>query len=128
MRHDGKPKREQDQDIHLSPESMHKDLCGKPKTPCSKCKNSSYAPLNERVIEDHLRGIIVAGVYPMMQDETCFFLAIDFDKEGWQKDISIVRDACKEFNIPVAVERSRSGNGGHAWFFFEIFTRTAAGD
>jgi superfamily II DNA or RNA helicase len=97
----------------------HKDLCGKPKTPCSKCKNSSYAPLNERVIEDHLRGIIVAGVYPMMQDETCFFLAIDFDKEGWQKDISIVRDACKEFNIPVAVERSRSGNGGHAWFFFE---------
>jgi superfamily II DNA or RNA helicase len=94
-------------------------LCGKPKTPCSKCKNSSYATLNEEVIEDHLRGNIVAGVYPMMPDETCYFLAIDFDKEGWQKDISIVRDVCNEFNVPVAIERSRSGNGGHAWFFFE---------
>jgi superfamily II DNA or RNA helicase len=97
----------------------HKDLCGKPKFPCSKCKNSSYAPLNERVIEDHLRGNIIAGVYPMMPDETCYFLAIDFDKEGWQKDISIVREVCNEFHIPVAIERSRSGNGGHAWFFFE---------
>ncbi|MBN1906560.1 MAG: DEAD/DEAH box helicase family protein [Deltaproteobacteria bacterium] len=97
----------------------HKDLCGKPKIPCSKCKNSSYAPLNERVIEDHLRGNIIAGVYPMMLDETCYFLAIDFDKEGWQKDISILRDVCNGFHIPVAIERSRSGNGGHAWFFFE---------
>ncbi len=97
----------------------HKDLCGKPKTPCSKCKNSSYAQLSEKVIDDHLRGNIVAGVYPMMPDETCYFLAIDFDKEGWQKDISIVRNICAEFHIPVAIERSRSGNGGHAWFFFE---------
>jgi superfamily II DNA or RNA helicase len=97
----------------------YKDLCGKPKTPCSKCKNSSYAPLNERVIEDHLRGNIIAGIYPMMPDETCYFLAIDFDKEEWQKDITIVRDSCNEFNIPVAIERSRSGNGGHAWLFFE---------
>ena len=55
----------------------------------------------------------------MMPDETCYFLAIDFDKEGWQKDISIVSDICNEFNIPIAIERSRSGNGGHAWFFFE---------
>jgi len=68
-----------------------------------------------------LRGVngFVAGIYPMCLDETCWFLAIDFDDQGWQRDISALRDVCTEFDIPVAVERSRSGNGGHAWFFFE---------
>ena len=94
-------------------------LCGKPKIPCSKCQNSSYATLNDKVIEDHLRGNVIAGIYPMLPDETCYFLAMDFDKEEWQKDISTVRDSCNESGIPVAVERSQSGNGGHIWFFFE---------
>ncbi|MBN1932986.1 MAG: hypothetical protein JW786_15390 [Desulfobacterales bacterium] len=75
--------------------------------------------MDEEVIEAHLRGSIVAGIYPMLPDETCYFLAVDFDEEDWQKDISIVRNVCSEFNLPVAVERSRSGNGGHIWFFFE---------
>ena len=94
-------------------------LCGKPKVSCSKCENRSCAVLDEDVIEDHLRGNIVAGVYPMLPDETCCLLAMDFDDAGWQKDISVFRDVCVEFNIPVAVERSRSGKGGHVWFFFE---------
>lgn len=55
----------------------------------------------------------------MLSDETCHFLAIDFDEGDWQKDILIVRDVCAEHDIPVAVERSRSGDGGHMWFFFE---------
>jgi len=94
-------------------------LCGKPKISCARCPNKLYAVLDEHVIEDHLRGNIIAGIYPMLLDETCCFLAIDFDEEDWQKDISILRDVCMEFNIPVAVERSRSGKGGHVWFFFE---------
>ena len=55
----------------------------------------------------------------MLRDETCWFLAIDFDGMGWQKDITALRDVCFEFTIPLAVERSRSGNGAHAWLFFE---------
>ncbi len=94
-------------------------MCRKPKTPCSKCENKAYAPLDENAIEKHLRGNIVVGVYPMLQDETCCFLAVDFDEADWQSDISVFRDACNERRIPVAVERSRSGKGGHAWFFFE---------
>ncbi len=94
-------------------------LCGKPKIPCSKCTNRSYARLDERVIENHLRGHLIAGIYPIREDETCHFLAIDFDAGDWQKDISAVRAVCVEHDIPVAVERSRSGNGGHMWFFFE---------
>ena len=94
-------------------------LCGKPKTSCSKCANRLYATLDENVIEDHLRGHIIAGIYPLLSDETCHFLAIDFDEGDWQKDIAIVRGACVERDISVAVERSRSGAGGHMWFFFE---------
>jgi len=94
-------------------------LCGKPKTPCARCIHKSYAALDEHVIENHLRGNIVAGIYPMLIDETCWFLAMDFDEADWQSDISTVRTVCEELNIPVAVERSRSGNGGHIWIFFE---------
>lgn len=94
-------------------------VCYKPKIKCSECANKSFEILNEKVIEEHLRGNIVAGIYPMRLDETCYFLAIDFDDEGWNKDISVLRDVCMEFDIPFAVERSRSGNGAHVWFFFE---------
>jgi len=94
-------------------------ICGKPKISCSKCNNKAYAELNEKVIENHLRGNTIIGIYPMLPDETCRFLAMDFDKDSWEKDITVVRDVCNEFMIPIAVERSRSGRGCHAWFFFE---------
>jgi hypothetical protein len=89
-------------------------LCAKSKIPCTKCLHQAYAPLDECFVEEHLRGNIVAGIYPMLPDETCRFLAIDFDEAEWQVDISEVRNVCAGFDIPVAVERSRSGNGGHA--------------
>jgi superfamily II DNA or RNA helicase len=95
------------------------EVCGKPKISCSKCKYKLYAALDEDVIENHLRGNIVVGIYPMLPDETCCFLAMDFDETDWQKDISVLRDVCIEFNIPFAAERSRSGKGAHVWFFFE---------
>jgi superfamily II DNA or RNA helicase len=94
-------------------------LCGKPKVSCSKCANQLYDALDEHVIEDHLRGTLVAGIYPMLSDETCHFLAMDFDEAAWQDDVTTVREICDEFDIPVAVERSQSGNGAHLWFFFK---------
>jgi hypothetical protein len=93
-------------------------ICVKPKSSCSRCVHKSYAILDETVIENHLRGNIVAGVYPLFPDETCCFPAIDFDEAGWEKDISTLRKVCTEYAIPHAIERSRSGNGGHVWFFF----------
>lgn len=96
-------------------------LCQKPKSKCSVCKNQDFLPLDETAVDAHLRGRnnLVAGIYPLLPNETCWFLAIDFDEEGWQKDITTLREICSFFEIPVAVERSRSGNGAHAWFFFK---------
>jgi superfamily II DNA or RNA helicase len=94
-------------------------VCAKPKGTCAGCAHKAYEILDEKVIQDHLLGKAVAGIYPMRLDETCWFLAIDFDDGKWQKDISALRDVCAGSDIPVAVERSRSGNGAHAWFFFE---------
>jgi superfamily II DNA or RNA helicase len=94
-------------------------LCVKSKGRCTNCTHKAYVALTEKVVDDHLRGKIVAGIYPMLLDETCWFLAIDFDNGEWKKDISVLREVCTEFDIPVAIERSRSGNGGHAWLFFK---------
>jgi hypothetical protein len=94
-------------------------VCSKPKVACSTCGHKAYAPLDGSVVDKHLRGSMVAGIYPMLPDETCWFLAVDFDDGDWQSDIAAVKDVCSALGIPCAVERSRSGNGGHLWFFFE---------
>ena len=95
-------------------------ICGKlKKRKCADCDQKDYAALDEKVIEEHLLGGIVAGIYPMLVDESCNFLAIDFDGESWKEDVSAIRNVCLEFNVSMAVERSRSGKGAHVWFFFE---------
>ena len=87
---------------------------------CGGCPNRAFVPVSYRVILDHLRGRHVAGVYPLLADETYWFLAADFVKAEWKKDVAAFRDACSNgAGLPVAVERSRSGNGAHAWFFFD---------
>lgn len=67
------------------------------------------------------------GTYPLLLDETCWFLAIDFDKASWKEDTAVFLETCRKLNVPAALERSRSGNGGHVWIFFDepIPARTA---
>lgn len=94
-------------------------VCGKyQKIKCVDCNHQRFLPYDANAIELHLRGKKVVGVYPLLQDETCRFLAVDFDKKGWQEDVTVFRQCCLEYGVPVAVERSRSGNGAHAWIFF----------
>lgn len=96
-------------------------LCGKRKFPrvkCGDCNHQAYLPVSDEVIREHLQGKQTIGVYPLLQDDTCRFLAVDFDKTTWQEDVAAFRETCSSLDIPVAVERSRSGNGAHAWFFF----------
>lgn len=78
-----------------------------------------YFPLTDQVIHDHLTGKLTAGVYPLLTDETCWFLAADFDKATWQEDVTAFLHTCGEWNVPTILEKSRSGRGGHVWIFFE---------
>jgi superfamily II DNA or RNA helicase/very-short-patch-repair endonuclease len=100
-------------------------VCDKPRIRCADCPNRRFIPVTDEVIRWHLSGRdsqgrdFVMGVYPMLQDETCHFLAADFDKESWQEDAGAFLDTCRRFSLPAALERSRSGNGGHVWLFFE---------
>ncbi len=93
-------------------------LCRKPAIKCSECPNQGFLPLDESAIKRHLTGAQVMAVYPMFKNESCYFLAMDFDKEHWMDDIRAIMRTCGEEKIPAAVERSRSGSGGHVWIFF----------
>ena len=82
-------------------------------------KTRKFFPLTDTVIENHLLGKETIGVYPLLPDETCWFVAVDFDKKTWQADSLAFMDTCRELNVPASLERSRSGNGGHVWIFFD---------
>jgi hypothetical protein len=94
-------------------------VCDKPRVKCGECTHQAFIPVTPETLGDHLRGRHVVGVYPMLEDETCWFLCADFDKGKWQNDVAAFVKTCKSKDLPVAVERSRSGNGAHVWFFFQ---------
>lgn len=100
-------------------------LCGKPKVKCGDCPNRAFLPVSDEIIRDHLQGRdgrtgsdFTAGVYAILADETCWFLAADFDKKTWTRDVLAFLATCRDKGVPAALERSRSGNGGHVWIFF----------
>ena len=97
----------------------NRPLCQKPRVRCGECPHQSWDSVSLRVIQDHLQGQHVIGVYPLLRDERCHLLAIDFDKDFWTDDVLAFAETCRAVGLPAAVERSRSGNGAHAWFFFE---------
>ena len=82
-------------------------------------KTRKFLPVTDSVIENHLLGKETVGVYPLLPDETCWFLAADFDKMTWEYDSLAFLETCQELNVPAALERSRSGKGGHIWIFFD---------
>ena len=101
-----------------------KGICGKPKVKCGACSHQKFIPSDEGVMEKHLRGDdgrsgdFVAGVYPLLPGDTCWFLAADFDKASWAEDANALLETCRVKGVPAGLERSRSGHGGHVWIFF----------
>ena len=98
---------------------FNKYKCDKPKVKCSECAFRELVPLTEEIVLKHLKGEIGIGIYPLLPGDVCNFLAIDFDKKTYEKDVSAFWSICDELNVPIYVERSRSGNGAHVWIFFE---------
>ena len=81
--------------------------------------DKKYLPLTDLEIEKHLRGEQHIGIYPLLQDNTSYFIVADFDKENWFEECKLLIAACSTNGIPTYLERSRSGKGGHVWIFFE---------
>jgi hypothetical protein len=108
-----------------------KGICGKPKIKCGQCTNQAFIPVDDAAVLAHLTGTetgktkktkeqdFTIGVYPLLPDETCWFVAADFDDADWLLNVTAYRDSARDLGLPVAIERSRSGNGAHAWIFFE---------
>ena len=93
-------------------------VCEKPRIKCGDCNHRLLIPLSDAVIYDHLAGEHTVGVYPLLEDDTCYLLAVDFDEADWRDDARAFMQSCQELGVPAALEISRSGKGAHAWVFF----------
>src|SRR5271155_241181 len=91
-------------------------VCGKPQVKCGECPNQAFIALSDNVIASHLRGAdpgrssgteFVAGVYPVRGDETCWFVAADFDRDDWSTDALAYLETYRLSSVPAALERSR---------------------
>ena len=103
-------------------------ICQKPKIACQECNFRAFIQVSDEIIRNHLKGYdpndrsgrdFTIGVYPLLIDESCWFLTADFDKSTWAVDAIIFMETCASYQVPAVLERSRSGNGGHVWIFFE---------
>jgi superfamily II DNA or RNA helicase len=94
-------------------------ICNKPQIKCQDCNHRQFSELSNQVIYRHLAGKQIVGLYPLLHDNTCYLLVADFDKGHWQDEVKAMSKACADFDIPHAIEISRSGNGAHLWIFFE---------
>ena len=93
-------------------------VCEKPRIKCADCGNRLLIALSDQTIYDHLAGRHTIGVYPLLPDDTCHFLAVDFDGDAWREDVRAFAQTARGLGLPVALEISRSGNGAHAWIIF----------
>ena len=106
----------------------NRDYCDKRKYQCADCPNRQFAHLSYNDFFNHLAGKDqfgrdVIGLYPICQDNTCYFLCTDFDdkncEHGYKNDVLAFVNVCNSWNVPCYIERSRSGNGAHVWIFFD---------
>jgi hypothetical protein len=96
-----------------------KGICNKP---CRTCPNASYVPLSATLLLEHFRGERILGCYPLLDDNTLNFIACDLDNHGANRDpladLCRLADVCTLQEVPLHALRSKSGNGYHAYLFF----------
>jgi superfamily II DNA or RNA helicase len=94
-------------------------ICEKPRIKCADCPNRAFLAVSDEAVYEHLSGRRVLGVYPILEDDTTWFVAADFDGSSWRDDATAYATSCRELGIPAYVEISRSGEGAHVWVFFD---------
>lgn len=100
-------------------------VCEKPRIKCSECPNKAFLAVSDDAVYEHLSGRRTLGVYPILHDDTCWFVAADFDRSSWREDAMAYAAACRELEIPACLEISRSGEGAHVWTFFRVSVAAA---
>ena len=90
--------------------------------PCQNCKNNIYAHLTDVALLNHMKGEKAYGIYPIIDNDKCYFLAIDFDDDEFEKAAISYKNECIKLGIDSIVELSQSGKGAHVWIFFEELT------
>lgn len=98
---------------------MEAGICEKPRVACRDCSLRELLPLTDAAIDGHLAGEHTLGLYPLLENDTCHLLAVDFDEQDWREDARAFLRSCRELGMPAALEISRSGEGAHVWVFFE---------
>jgi hypothetical protein len=97
-----------------------KGIC---KKPCRSCQNADYIPLSDQLVLDHFKGKIILGIYPLLKDGTCWFIAGDFDNHTGDRspldDVRAYYEACQVQDIPCYALKSKSGKGYHTYIFFD---------
>jgi hypothetical protein len=93
-------------------------VCDKPRLKCSECPNQAFPSLNHTAIRSHLEGRNTIGTYAIQSDDTCIFLATDFDGGSFKEESLAFKQAARELGVAAEIERSRSGEGAHVWIFF----------
>ncbi len=94
-------------------------ICEKPRVACRDCQHRELLPLTDAAIYGHLAGEHTLGLYPLLENDHCLLLAVDFDEEDWREDARALLRSCQELKVPAALEISRSGQGAHVWVFFD---------
>jgi hypothetical protein len=94
-------------------------ICEKPRISCRDCNHRELQPLSDAAIYGHLAGEHTVGLYPLLENDHCHLLAVDFDEQDWRDDARAFLRSCRQLAVPAALEISRSGEGAHAWVFFE---------
>jgi hypothetical protein len=94
-------------------------ICEKPRISCRDCNHRELLPLSDAAIYGHLAGDHTIGLYPLLENDTCHLVAVDFDEQDWREDARAFLRSCRELAVPAALEISRSGAGAHVWVFFE---------
>lgn len=101
------------------------DACPKKsgqKAACDKCPAKSYTPMSAGLLQGHFDGKDVLGVFPLLPDGTCWFLAADFDDHAGNRDpladVQAYAKALEDISLTPYVLRSKSGRGYHVYVFF----------